>query len=235
MSLPTLISQSPAILAAGVIGGVLLGPAAAATSSTVPARAWPWQLPSGRWLLGDPASQRRRVLLSIAGAVVLGGVAVVIGWRPAGLAFLSMGLVGLMLAAIDLEHHRLPDRLILPGAAVSGSALLLDAVLLDSWSALGRGLVCAAAAGALFLVMALISPKGMGLGDVKLAALLSLHMGWLAWQVAALAVVVGFTAGAAAALLLLALGRATLRTPMAFGPALLLGAWLVVLAVGQFG
>ncbi|MDQ3734333.1 MAG: A24 family peptidase [Actinomycetota bacterium] len=235
MSLLASISQSPAMLAVGAIGGALLGPAAAATSSTVPTRVWPWQLASMGWLLGEPASRRRRGLLSICGAVVLGTVAVVIGWRPALLGFLVMGMNGLMLAAVDLEHHRLPDRLIAPGAVVSGAALLFDAVLLGSWPSLMSALLCAVAAGGLLLAMALISPSGMGLGDVKLAALLSLHTGWLGWQLAALAVLAGFAVGAAAALLLLALRRATLRSPIPFGPALLLGAWLLVLAVGQFG
>ncbi len=235
MSLLASIAQSPVILMCGAIGGALLGPAAAATSSTVPDRVWPWQQPVKGWLLGNPASRRRRAVLSICGAVVLGSLAVVIGWRPALLAFLAMGLIGLVLAAIDLEHHRLPDRLTLAAAVVSGLALAFDAAVMNEWSALGRGLVCAAAAGIVLLVMALISPSGMGLGDVKLAALLSLHMGWLGWQVAVLAVLVGFVAGAVGALLLLAVGRATLRTPIPFGPALLLGAWLVVLGVGQFG
>jgi len=235
MSLLRSISDDPALLALGLIGGALLGPAAAAASSTVPERAWPWQVSSLGWILGRPASRLRRALLSLGGGVVLGAISVVIGWRPSLGAFLAMGLIGLILAAIDLEHHRLPDRLILAGALVSGSALMLDAVVLDSWSSLISGLVCAAAAGVLFLLMALISPEGMGLGDVKLAALLSLHTGWLSWQLAVLALLSGFAAGALVALALVATRRATLKMAIPFGPSLVVGAWLVVLAAGQFG
>lgn len=235
MSLLASMSQSPAIPAISAIGGALLGPAAAATSTTIPNRVWPWQLPSRRWLLGEPATGRRRVLLSLCGAVVLGTVAVVIGWRPALLAFLAMGMIGVTLAAIDLEHHRLPDRLVLAGAGVSGTALIIDAAVLGSWSSLLRAVLCAAAAGGVLLIIALISPSGMGLGDVKLVALISLHTEFLGWQLAVLAILTGFAVGAAAALTLLALGRANLRTPIPFGPALLLGAWLTVVAVGQFG
>ncbi len=83
--------------------------------------------------------------------------------------------------------------------------------------------------------MALISPKGMGFGDVKLAALLSLHTGWLGWELAVLAGLAGFAAGALASLLLVVTGRATLRTAIPFGPALLIGAWLVVVASGPLG
>lgn len=235
MSLIRSIADSPLMLVAGAIGGALLGPAAAATTATVPGRGWPWQSDSGRWLLGEPAAGRRRVLLTLSGALVVGSLAAGIGWRPALLAFLTMGIVGVMLAAIDWEHHRLPDWLTLPGGLFSGVALLVDALVMGTWSSMLGGLVCAAAAGALFLVMALLSPTGMGLGDVKLAALLSLHTGWLGWQLAILAVLGGFAAGAVTALLLVVTRRATLRTAIPFGPALLVGAWLVVLAFGPLG
>lgn len=232
MSLIGSIADSPVLLALGAVGGALLGPAAAATSVTVPDRRWPWQPGSNRWLLGEPATRRRRILSSVSGAVVLGSLGAVIGWRPAVLAFLTMGILGVVLAAVDLEHHRLPDRLTATGAVVSGLALLVDASLMTSWSALLRGLLCAAVAFAVFLLMALISPSGMGFGDVKLATLLSLHTGWLGWQLAILAILGGFAAGAVAALILVVTRLATPRTAIPFGPALLFGAWLVVIAFG---
>lgn len=229
MSLFTAIADAPLLLIGGALAGVLTGPAAAATSVTVPAGQWPWQSGSRRWLLGDPASRRRRVLLALLAGVVLGSLMVTIGWRPAVLAFLGIGLFGSILAAIDLEHHRLPDRLVLTAALSSGVVLLVDAALTGSWSSVLRGLSCAAAAFVVFLVMALISPSGMGFGDVKLAALLSLHTGWLSWQLAVLAVLGGFAAGAVTALVLVLARRATLSTAIPFGPALLAGAWLAVL------
>lgn len=235
MSLVRSIADTPGLPIIGALGGVLLGPVAAATSTTVPDGQWPWLSGSGRWWLGEPASRRRRVLLAISGAVVLGSLATAIGSRPAVLAFLGMGLLGVILAVIDLEHHRLPDRLTVTGALSSGIALSLDAAVTGSWSSLLRGLLCAAVAFLVFLVMALISPSGMGFGDVKLAALLSLHTGWLGWQVAILAVLGGFAVGALAALIMLITRRATLRTAIPFGPALLLAAWLVMVLVDSIG
>ncbi len=232
MSIVRSIADSPGILALGAIVGVLLGPAAAATSVTVPDRVWPWQRGSARWLLGQPATCRRCVLMTGAGAVVLGGLAAAIGWRPALAAFVFLGVLGLMLAAIDLEHHRLPDRLTMTGALGCAVVLLVDAVQTGSWTPLLRGMLCAAVAFAAFFVMALINPSGMGFGDVKLAALLGLHTGWLGWELAVLAGLAGFAAGALASLLLVVSGRATMRTAIPFGPALLVGAWLVVVASG---
>ena len=222
-------------LLVGAVVGAVLGPAAAATSTTVPTGAWPWQSGPSRWLLGGPATLRRRVLLSLSGGVVLGSLGAVIGWRPAMLGFLIMGFLGITLTVIDLEHHRLPDRLTLAGALGSAAMLVLDAMLLASWTAALRGLLCAAATFGVFLLMAVISPDGMGLGDVKLAALLGLHTGWLGWQLALLAVLAGFAVGSLAALGLMLARRATLRTAIPFGPALLVGAWLVVVAAGVTG
>jgi len=230
MSLTRSITEAPILLLLGALTGAMLGPAAAAMSVAVPDRCWPWQqVGSTRWLRGEPAGVRRRLGMALAGAVVLGSLAVSIGWRPAAVAFALMGFVGVILGAIDLEHHRLPDRLTLSGAVGSGVALLLDAAATgDSWPNLLRGLICAGVAFAMFLVMALISPSGMGFGDVKLAALLALHTGWLSWQLAIVAVLAGFLLGGVASLVLVATRRATLRTAIAFGPALLVGAWLAV-------
>lgn len=220
-----------AFVVASALVGVLLGPAAAATTVTVPGGRWPWQTRSLTWLMGAPATILRRAVLAVFGFGVLASLAVVIGWRVAAVAFLTMGLVGLVLGVIDLEHHRLPDRLTAFAAVAGGLMLGVDAALTDSWSALLRAFACAAVTWVVFLVMALISPRGMGFGDVKLAALLSLHTGWLGWEIAAVGVLAGFVLGGVAAVLLLALRRADLRTPIAFGPALLLGSWLTVLAV----
>lgn len=230
MSLVGSIATNPTALAAGAVLGALLGPAAAAATVAVPSGLWPWQAGSRRWLLGAPAATALRWLLILAGIVVLGSLAAVIGWRPALVAFLSVGLFGITLAVIDLRHHRLPNRLTGTGAVVSGIALLVDAVLTGSWPALLSSGMCAAVGFAVLFAMALAGPRGMGFGDVKLAALLSAHTGWLGWEVAVTALLGAFLLGALAALLLVVTGRVGLRTAIPFGPALLAGAWLTVLA-----
>lgn len=235
MSLNTSIIDNPVLLAVGALTGALLGPAASATSIAIPDGRWPWQPKPGRWLLGQPATARRRVLLTIGGSAVLGSLAAVIGWRPALLAFLVMGIIGATLTVIDLEHHRLPDRLVAAGAVGSMASLAVDASVTGSWSALVHGLLCAAVAFVVFFGMALISPRGMGFGDVKLAALLSLHTGWLSWELAVIALLAGFVVGALTSLALVMTSRVTLQTAIPFGPALLVGAWLVVIATPTAG
>ncbi len=235
MSLNTSIIDNPVLLAAGALTGALLGPAAAATSIASPDGHWPWQRKPGRWLLGEPATARRRVLLTLGGSAVLGSLAAVSGWRPAVLAFLVMGIIGSILTVIDLEHHRLPDRLVGAAAVGSMASLAVDATVTGSWAALVRGLLCAAVAFVMFFGMALISPRGMGFGDVKVAALLSLHTGWLSWELAVIALLAGFVVGALTSLALVVARQVSLQTAIPFGPALLVGAWLVVIATPTVG
>jgi leader peptidase (prepilin peptidase)/N-methyltransferase len=79
-----------------------------------------------------------------------------------------------------------------------------------------------------YLVMALIAPSGLGMGDVKLAGLLGLYLGWLGWGAVVVGAVAGFVVQALLALLLLATRRIGLRGELPFGPAMLAGAALAI-------
>jgi leader peptidase (prepilin peptidase)/N-methyltransferase len=82
-----------------------------------------------------------------------------------------------------------------------------------------------------YLVLALVSPGGGGLGygDVKLAGLLGLLLGWLGWGSVILSVVAAFVIGGVIALILLLSGRASRSTHIAFGPSMILGAWVALM------
>jgi leader peptidase (prepilin peptidase)/N-methyltransferase len=143
-------------------------------------------------------------------------------------AFLYLAGAGVLLAVIDLQHRLLPDRVVLPSLAI-GAVLLAGAALADGeWAALGRAVLAAVVLFLVFLALALIAPSGMGMGDVKLAALLGLYLGWLGWGTVLLGAVAGFVVQAVLALLLLATRRVGLRSELPFGPAMLLGAALVI-------
>lgn len=75
-----------------------------------------------------------------------------------------------------------------------------------------------------YLMLHLAVPAGMGLGDVKLAAVLGLYLGFMSWSHLLMATVLAFILGAVWSALLLITRRATLRTSVAFGPFMLLGA-----------
>jgi leader peptidase (prepilin peptidase)/N-methyltransferase len=146
------------------------------------------------------------------------------------LAFLYLAAISVALAIIDIEKHRLPDAIVLPGYAV-GVLLLGTAALLEGdWVGLGR---MAAGAGILFVfyfLLAFISPRGMGMGDVKLAGVLGLFLGSLGWGQLAVGAGAAFVLGGLFSIILLITRRVGRKGGIPFGPWMLLGAWVGVFA-----
>jgi leader peptidase (prepilin peptidase)/N-methyltransferase len=177
-------------------------------------------------------SNRRMVGTTVLLAGLLVGAVALIGARPAALAVGWAAGAGVVLGSVDLLTHRLPDRVTYPAAIVCAAALLVDAAVLGSWPALVRALAAGVAALAVAGLGWLVSPQGLGLGDVKLLGLLGLVLGWFGWGVLLAAVFLGLLAGAAVSLLLLAARRVGWRTAIPFGPPLLAGA-VLALALGS--
>jgi leader peptidase (prepilin peptidase)/N-methyltransferase len=214
-----------AVLAA--VAGVPAGVWVQRTASRfVPARV---PVPAGR---AAPRSVSARVppAVPIAATAVLCGLA---GLRFGAAwdlpAYLVLAVAGVLLAVIDLEHRLLPTRLIRPALAAGAGLLAVAAAADGAWSALLRGALGAAVLYAFYLVLAFVSPSGLGMGDVRLAAVLGLYLGWLGWSPLLVGAVAGFVVQAVLALFLLAARRIGLRGRLPFGPAMLLGA---VLAIG---
>ncbi len=165
-----------------------------------------------------------------------GAVVAALAWRFAGtpevVAFCAVAALGVALAAIDLQVQRLPDRLTLPAYPVL-LALLVAAALFghQAWPLVRAVLAALALAGA-YLLLGLIRPGGIGGGDIKLAGLAGLALGWLGWPAVVGGAALGFVLAAVASLGLLAARRITMRSHISFGPFLIGGALLVMLATG---
>jgi leader peptidase (prepilin peptidase)/N-methyltransferase len=169
-------------------------------------------------------------------AALFAGTVQLTGVRPATVALAWVAGAGVVLGSVDLLTHRLPDRVTYPAALVCTAALLVDAAVLDTWGALVRALAAAAAALAVASLGWLVSPQGLGLGDVKLLGLLGLVLGWFGWGVLLAGVFLGLLTGALVSLALLATRRAGWRTAIPFGPPLLVGAVLALAsATGSLG
>jgi leader peptidase (prepilin peptidase) / N-methyltransferase len=166
-------------------------------------------------------------------AVLVSGAVVLAGARPATLALAWAAGAGVVLGAVDLAVHRLPDRVTFPAYAVCAVALAADAAVLGSWSALLRAVIATAAAFGLAALLAAVIPEGLGFGDVKLLALLGLVLGWIGWGVLLAGVFLGLLTGALVSLVLLTTRRAGLRTAVPFGPPLLTGAVLALALAGS--
>jgi leader peptidase (prepilin peptidase) / N-methyltransferase len=176
------------------------------------------------------ADRLHTVAVTVAFAVLVAGAVLVTAARPATLALAWAAGAAVVLAAVDLTSHRLPDRVTYPAGAVCTAALLVDAAVLGSWGAFLRALAAAVVAFAVAYLVAAIAPAALGLGDVKLLGLLGLVLGWFGWGVLLAGVFLGLLTGAVVSLALLVTRRAGWRTAVPFGPPLLLGAALALLA-----
>ncbi|MCU1410759.1 MAG: peptidase [Rhodoglobus sp.] len=181
---------------------------------------------------GVRASSAILLTMRIAIAGCTAAAAAIAVWRLCGswaeLPFLGLVVVSAALSWIDLTQRRLPNRIVLPAVGAS-VPLLLGAALLDG--DLSKGLTALAGGAALFvlyLVLALISPRGMGMGDVKLAALVGLYAGYLGWETVLVAAFAGFLVGGIVGLIGIVAGRATRKTAIPFGPWMLVGLWIAV-------
>lgn len=152
------------------------------------------------------------------------------GASPVLPALLFLAATGLALALIDLDVARLPFVITVPALGVT-ALLLAVAGTVDGWS---PATVAAASALAWFgLYWALwfgTAGRGMGFGDVVLAPVLGLALGWLGWGSSLVGLLGGFGIGALVGLTLMAVGRAGRRSQIPFGPSMLAGAALGIFA-----
>jgi leader peptidase (prepilin peptidase) / N-methyltransferase len=172
----------------------------------------------------------RVLVVTVVLALLLTGAGLLAGLRPGLAALVWAAGAAVVLAQVDLAVHRLPDRVVFPSIAVVTAAWLADAVVLGTWDALLRAVVAGLTAFGAAVAAALVSPGGMGFGDVKLLGLLGVLLGWFGWPVLGLGVILGFVAGALGTVVLLVLRRAGWRSEVALGPSLLLGAALALTA-----
>lgn len=198
-------------------------------------------------LLGAPFGSVARVLArrycgqpSVPGAPLLEGVMAVVWallalrlWptHPAALpAYLALAFVCVTLAVIDLRTKLLPNRITYPALPLVAALLLVASAAEHDFGAMVRALEAAGLAGVAFLALVLISPSGLGLGDVKFALVLGLALGWLGWSAVAAGFFGAFLLGGVAALVAVVVLRLGRKAQVPFGPWLAAGALLAVLA-----
>ncbi|MFT7474372.1 MAG: leader peptidase (prepilin peptidase)/N-methyltransferase, partial [Verrucomicrobiales bacterium] len=121
-----------------------------------------------------------RVPIVVVTSVVFAVIAEVIGWRWQLMPILLLASSLIALSAVDLARYRLPDRLVFPSLGLSIVLIGILSISNDAGDHLLRAVVTALAYSFLLLVPNLISPVGLAFGDVKLALLLGLFLGWSA-------------------------------------------------------
>jgi leader peptidase (prepilin peptidase) / N-methyltransferase len=190
-----------------------------------------WLLLRGRCSECGAGISARYLVVETTTAVVFAGTAVVIGIEPVLPAYLWFTGVTIALILTDIDHKLIPNRILYPGIVV-GAVLLVGGALVagDSQSALRALLAGGAYFGAL-LVIALVAPAGgFGFGDVKLAILLGMFTGYLGWGQVSVAFFFAFLLGGILSILLLLTGLKGRKDAIPFGPYLVLGAYVAIVA-----
>ncbi len=167
----------------------------------------------------------RYPLVEIATALAFAAVVLTRGAGAELWAFLPFTAVLIAVAAIDLDHRIIPNRILLP-AVLWG----LATAALFRTDQLPELLIAGSAAFAFLLLAALAYPAGMGMGDVKLAGVMGLYLG----SAIAPALLVAFATGAAVGLYAIAReGSEARKKAVPFAPFLALGGFVGVVAGPQ--
>lgn len=185
-----------------------------------------WLVLRGRCRDCGSVISARYPLVELATSVAFVLVWLRIGWSPELVAYLYVAALGIALALIDLDVHRLPNTMVLPAYPVL-LVLLGTASLVDrDPAAMVRALIGGAALYAVYFALMVVKPGGMGFGDVKLAGVLGAALAWLGWGELVVGGFAAFLLGGLYSVALLALGRATRHSGVPFGPWMILGAAL---------
>ncbi|MEU8784178.1 A24 family peptidase [Streptomyces sp. NPDC048637] len=162
-------------------------------------------------------------------ALVCAALAAATGPRPELVAWLVMAPVAVLLTAVDWRARRLPDALTLPLAVVGVALLGLGGWLTGETGAWRRALLGGLFLGAFYLLLYLVNPRGIGLGDVKLAVGLGIALGWYGWRTLVVGGAAGVLIGALYAAGLLLVRREARKAAMPLGPFMIIGAFCGVL------
>ena len=194
---------------------------------------------SARWLrtrgyrYEDEVDLPARRVGWVALAIPLLLVLVLLSWgeQPIAVVYGVATVVLVLLAAIDIDVWRLPDALTYPLASGLVLALLVVAVLEDDVEGWVRALMAGVTLGCCYLALVLIgSGAGMGLGDAKLAVSLGMLLGYQSWAHVLLGSLAAFLIAGIAAVYLMLFRGAGRKSHLAFGPYLVVGTVLVLVA-----
>ncbi|RLK61909.1 prepilin peptidase [Actinokineospora cianjurensis] len=170
-------------------------------------------------------------LVMACGSVTYALLAARLGMGATLVAYSVLASLIIPLAAIDIREHRLPTKPIIAAAAAITILFAAATVLSRQPEPLIRGVICSAVCLVLLTIAYLISPGFIGGGDIRLAALLVLALGWTSWSAAIRAIVIGLFIGALHGASCLIGRRSSERRDVPLGPALAAGALFSILIV----
>ncbi len=194
-----------------------------------------WLLLHGRCRSCGAAIPAAFPIIEAATGILFAATAVTVGSAWELPVYLYLAAFAVAASAIDLAHHRLPNAIVLPSYPITLGLLVLALGGPGTPADLLRAVLAGAALYAAFLLLLLINPAGMGGGDVKLAGVLGMLLGWNGWWPVVVGGLASFFIGAIVSLLLMIFGRAGRKTKIPFGPFMFLGAYVGLLYGDSFG
>jgi leader peptidase (prepilin peptidase)/N-methyltransferase len=169
-------------------------------------------------------------LVELACAALFAGTAARLGYDWALPAFLVLFAGLLALSVIDVQRLLLPKAIVWPDSIAVAGLLVTAAAATGRWHDLLVGIACAAIWFALFYVMFIVSPRLLGFGDVRLAPVLGLSLGWLGWRYVVLGFFAANVIGAVIGISLIASHRMSREQQIPYGVFLALGCAVAVFA-----
>ena len=155
---------------------------AAIEGDPTPPRSW-LGVPVQPWLLRGPGDRRTRWLaVEVATALVFGIFGFEYGDTSMVLPLLVLGACLVAITFVDLEHLRIPDRITFPSLGIGAVGIVAVSLQRGDGERLSGALVGAILYFVLLLLPHLAYPRGMGFGDVKLALVMGMFLGWLGWE-----------------------------------------------------
>ncbi|MEO7836734.1 MAG: prepilin peptidase [Acidimicrobiales bacterium] len=188
-----------------------------------------WLLLKGRCRTCAEPISGRYPAVELVTAALFAATAVRLGadWALPAFLVVVAGLVAI--SAVDLELFIVPNRILYPTLFVAAPLFVLAAAADGRWSEARTAAIGGALGWGLLLVIHLVSPAGMGFGDVRLAGLIGMALGWLSLGHVLVGLFLAFLAAAVIGVALIVIGVKGRKDKVPFGPFLATGAMLAIL------
>jgi leader peptidase (prepilin peptidase)/N-methyltransferase len=200
-------------------------------AENVPVFSYLWQ--GGRCRHCAGRISLRYPAIEITNAVLFALAAWKFGLTMTAVVYAGFFWVLLVLSVIDIDHHLLPTRIIVPAFIVGWAGLAFAAIFAGQPDRLTGALIGSVLFGGFILAIAFAYPPGMGLGDVRLAFVLGSFLGYLGGAgVVLVGMFLSFLLGALIGIAAMRISGGTRKMQVPFGPSLALGTVVAVFAGG---
>jgi leader peptidase (prepilin peptidase) / N-methyltransferase len=173
---------------------------------------------------------------AVLGALATAAVFGLLAWRVSHwsdlVGYSMFAIVGLAVSAVDVAEQRVPTRLVLPAYPMVVGFFGTIAILQRDTESATRAAIGLLALPVFYLILALVTNGGFGAGDIRFAGLAGWVMAWHGWTTLVAGTVLAFLMASVVTLTIILLRRATWRTPIPFGLAMVAGVLAAIVLRG---